>query len=117
MIDQVDKENWRRVESVLSQKFGLEPEPELDAVLFLIGVRELGLNKRKFKKDEKLDVLHIAICRVLSSYGFYELEGQDEEGWPHYIIKEKLPNLKGGEQSILMKQAIVRYFDDEDLFD
>jgi hypothetical protein len=117
MIDQIDKENWKKVENVLTRKFGLEAEPELDAVLFLIGVRELGLNKRKFKKDEKLDVLHIAICRLLSTFGYYELEGLDEEGWPHYIKKENLPNLKGGEQSILMKQAIVRYFEDEHLFD
>ena len=34
----------------------------------------------------------------------------DEDGWPHYKILEQLPTLKAGEQSVLMKEAIVNYF-------
>ena len=34
----------------------------------------------------------------------------DKEGWPHYKVKEELPPLKAGEQSVLMKEAIVNYF-------
>ena len=34
----------------------------------------------------------------------------DDDGWPHYTIVEELPNLKAGEQSVLMKEAIVAYF-------
>ena len=65
---------------------------------------------RKFKKDEKLNLMHIAICRLLEPYGYYEFERFDDQGWPHYVVKENLPNLKAGEQSILMKDAIVNYF-------
>ena len=54
--------------------------------------------------------MHIAICRLLEPYGYYEFDYFDEQGWPHYTIKEALPNLKAGEQSILMKDAIVNYF-------
>jgi hypothetical protein len=27
-----------------------------------------------------------------------------DEGWPHYSVKEELPTLKSGEQSVLMKE-------------
>ena len=54
--------------------------------------------------------MHIAICRLLEPYGYYEFDYFDEQGWPHYTIKEALPNLKAGEQSVLMKDAIVNYF-------
>tara|TARA_B100001123_G_C14373082_1_gene655692 strand:- start:131 stop:481 length:351 start_codon:yes stop_codon:yes gene_type:complete len=109
------KENWERVVGYLGQEFGGGEKPDLDAVLFLIGVQELGSAKRKFKKDEKVNLMHIAICRVLEPYGYYEYEGLDEDGWPHYRLKEKLPNLKAGEQSILMKEAVVRYFRDNEI--
>jgi hypothetical protein len=43
--------------------------------------------------------MHIAICRLLEPYGFYEFF-YDEERWPHYRVKEELPPLKAGEQSV-----------------
>ena len=54
--------------------------------------------------------MHIAICKLLSPYGYYELDFVDNEGWPHYKTIEALPFLKAGEQSVLMKEAIVNYF-------
>ena len=83
---------------------------DLDGIIYLIGVQELGQLHRRFKKDEKLNLMHIAICRLLEPYGYYEFDYFDEQGWPHYTIKEALPNLKAGEQSVLMKDAIVNYF-------
>jgi hypothetical protein len=47
--------------------------------------------------------MHIAICRLLEPYGFYEFEFFDDDGWPHYSVKEELPTLTG-EQSVLMKK-------------
>ena len=49
-------------------------------------------------------------CKVLSPYGYYEFDYVDEDGWPHYKTNTELPFLKAGEQSILMKEAIVNYF-------
>jgi hypothetical protein len=31
-------------------------------------------------------------------------------GWPHYSVKEELPTLKSGEQSVLMKEAIQLFY-------
>ena len=108
--DQELKERWELVVSKLSNQFADGDNLDLDAIIYLIGIQELGQLERKFKKDDKLDLMHIAICKLLVPYGYYEFDFVDEEGWPHYIIKEQLPTLKAGEQSVLMKEAIVNYF-------
>ncbi len=108
--DQQLKLRWEAVVKHLSNSFADGQPLDLDAVLFLIGIQELGRFKRNFKKDEKLDLMHIAICRLLEPYGYYQFDYQDQDGWPHYLVKEQLPALKAGEQSILMKEAIVQYF-------
>lgn len=104
------KERWDDLIERLSSKFSDGDPLELDAIIYLVGVQELGQYHRKYKKDDKLDLMHIAICRLLEPYGFYEFSFFDKEGWPHYTIKEELPALKAGEQTVLMKEAIVNYF-------
>jgi hypothetical protein len=92
----------------LSPQFG--DDIDVQAILFLIGIQELGKGKVKLSKNEKLDIMHIAICTLLSPYGYYEYKGVDEEGWPHWQVNEKLPPLKPMQQEILIKEAIVEYF-------
>lgn len=104
------KERWDYLVEKLSKQFSDGDPLELDAIIYLVGVQELGQYHRKYKKDDKLDLMHIAICRLLEPYGYYEFDFFDDEGWPHYKVKEELPTLKAGEQSILMKEAIVDYF-------
>ena len=102
------KEDWSRVISMISADFG--EEPDLQGILFLIGIQELGQGSRKFTKDEKQDLMHIATCRLLSIFGYYELEGQDEEGWPAWKLVNKLPQLSLKEQDILLRTAVIEYF-------
>ncbi len=108
--DEQLKERWSLVVEKLSGQFAEGDTLDLDAIIYLIGIQELGQLDRKFKKDHKLDLMHIAICRLLEPYGYYEFDYFDDDGWPHYTVKETLPNLKAGEQSVLMKEAIVNYF-------
>ncbi|WP_151672594.1 hypothetical protein [Patiriisocius marinus] len=108
--DEQLKQRWEELVKMLSNKFADGDTLDLDAIIYLIGLQELGQLNRKFKKDEKLNLMHIAICRLLEPFGYYEFEFFDEEGWPHYKILEQLPPLKAGEQSVLMKDAIVQYF-------
>jgi len=108
--DPLLKNRWQLVVDKLSKQFADGDVLELDAIIYLIGVQELGQLHRDFKKDQKLDLMHIAICKLLEPYGFYEFDYVDNEGWPHYKVKEQLPFLKAGEQSVLMKEAIVNYF-------
>lgn len=104
------KERWTLLVSKLSAQFSDSDPLELDAIIYLVGVQELGQYHRSYKKDEKINLMHLAICRLLEPYGYYEFGHIDTEGWPHYILKEELPPLKAGEQSVLMKEALVTYF-------
>ena len=108
--DEELKSRWNDLVKRLSDQFSEGEDLDLDAIIYLVGVQELGQIHRKFKKDHKIDLMHIAICRLLEPYGFYEFDFIDEEGWPHYKIKDELPHLKAGEQSVLMREAIVNYF-------
>lgn len=112
MRNQESKQKWGNLVAFISKEFGDGETLDLQAILFLIGIQELGKGYREFSKEEKTDLLHIAICRLLSNYGYYELEGRDKDGWPHYTTNEKLPALKPGEQSILMKEAAILYFEE-----
>lgn len=113
--DEQLKERWEQLVTILSDRFADGETLDLDAIIYLIGVQELGQFNKKFKKDEKLNLMHIAICRLLEPYGYYEFEFFDTDGWPHYKVKEELPPLKAGEQSVLMKGAIVDYFLEKEL--
>ena len=93
--DEELKKRWEEVVKKLSAQFADGDPLDLDGIIYLIGVQELGQLHRTFKKDEKLNLMHIAICRLLEPYGYYEFDYFDEQGWPHYTIKEALPNLKG----------------------
>lgn len=111
--DEKLKQLWELVENKISTDFGDGERLELDAIIYLIGVQEYGKPHKRFKKDDKINLMHIAICRLLEPFGYYNFDYIDDEGWPHYTISEKLPNLKAGEQSILMKEAIVNYFQEK----
>ncbi len=105
------KDKWRALVMRLADDFG--EEPDLQAVIFLIGVQELGRGPQKFSKDEKQDLMHIATCKLLSQFGYYALEGKDQDGWPHWALLKQLPPLTLREQDTLLKQAVIEYFEKE----
>ena len=100
---------WNSLLAVIEQNLGKKPK-DLNAVLFLIGVQELGQGQRNFSKEEKQDLMHIAICKVLSLSGYYELEGTDKDGWPHWKLIKKLPRFDLLEQEQLLKMSVLDYF-------
>ena len=111
------KEKWEVLVTKLSDHFSDGDALQVDGIIYLIGVQELGQGHRRFNKDEKVNLMHIAICKLLEPYGYYEFDFFDDDGWPHYKIVTELPNLKPGEQTVLMKEAIVNYFDSIDFFE
>jgi hypothetical protein len=86
--------------------------PDIKVMLFLIGVQELGKGPKEFSKREKEELMHIATCRLFSSLGFYELEGQDEQGWPHWKLVKPIPNYTLMEQEMIIKSLIIDYFEE-----
>jgi hypothetical protein len=104
--------HWQELLNELEKSLSKKPK-DLNAVLFIIGVQELGKGARNFSKEEKQDLMHIAICKVLSLAGYYELEGTDNLGWPHWKLIKKLPHFDLLEQEKLLKMLVIEYFEKE----
>ena len=103
---------WASLITSIESMIGKKPK-DLNGVLFLIGVQELGQGKNVFSKEEKQDLIHIGICKVLSLSGYYELEGLDRDGWPHWKTIKKLPHFDLLEQERLLKMHVIEYFEKE----
>lgn len=103
---------WQALIAELEKIVTKKPK-DLNGVLFLIGMQELGRGPGRFTKEEKQDLMHIAICKVLSLAGYYTLEGQDEQGWPHWKLVKKLPHFDLLEQEKLLKMHVLEYFEIE----
>jgi len=110
------KEKWDSLILKLTNQFAEGDELNMDGIIYLVGVQELGQGHREFNKDEKVNLMHIAICKLLEPYGYYEFDFFDDDGWPHYKALTELPNLKPGEQTVLMKEAVINYFEELSYF-
>ena len=105
-MDSLDKK-WGVLTDKLEDRFG--GEMTLKGVLYLIGVQELNFGIKQFDREEKIDVLHVATCKILSSFGYYKFDRIDDDGWPHYTELKALKRLSGKEQENLIKKAILEY--------
>lgn len=106
---------WEQIENFFKDKFTSGEIPDLNTMIFLVGLQELGFGYKKYKKDEKMNLIHIGVCRLLEPFGYYRFDRYDEDHWPHYELLEELPTLKPNEQMLLMKKALIQYFIDEKL--
>ncbi len=104
------EKSWRETVAIASKHFG--EELDMQSILFVLGLQELNKGYVDLTKDQKLEVMHIAVCTLLEPYGYYEFMGRDEDGWPHYEKRDELPALLENEQEDLMKEAIIDYFKD-----
>ncbi len=102
------REKWRKVEALTEKRFG--EIIDIQDIIFIIGLQELGLQLPKVSKQQKVEIMHIGICTLLAPYGYYRFVGKDDDGWPHFENIKKLPALRPLEQEKLMKQAIIDYF-------
>jgi hypothetical protein len=109
-----EKSLWYRLVFDLKKQFG--KKPNMDAILFLVGVQELGV-LREFAKHEKMDLMHIATAKLLSYEGHFEFEGNDDDGWPHYRQISRPPYGDLMAQELLLRKLLVRYFDENGFFD
>jgi len=102
-------ERWELLMGILEKEFGRRPN--MEALLFLIGVQEIGAGKQTYTKEEKQDLMHIAMCALLSRAGYFELEGKDKEGWPHWKLIQPLPSINIFEQITFLRGLIIDYFE------
>jgi hypothetical protein len=100
---------WWQLETKMVERFG--KKPDLETILFLVGVQEFGDIREKFTKEQKQDLMHIAVCQLLSESGYYELEKVDQDGWPHFKQLKALPTLNMMEQENFIKDHVLLYFE------
>ncbi len=106
---------WLKLRIQLKERFGIKPD--MDGILFLIGIQELGTGKQDFSKEDKQDLMHIAVCTVLSQSGYYLSEGHDDAGWPHFKQLKPLPGFIMIEQENFLKDHILLYFQNQNFID
>lgn len=104
---------WWALEAKLVERFG--KKPDLETILFLIGIQEFGQIREKFTKEQKQDLMHVAVCSLFSTSGFYELEGKDTDGWPHFRQLKTMPEMNMTEQENFLKDHILLYFENHSL--
>lgn len=101
--------SWDDLLNQLNTLVGKRPA-DLNAVLFLIGVQELGKGPIRFSKEAKQDLMHIAVCKVLSQSGYYTFDGYDKDGWPIWALSKPLPHGDLVAQEEFLKEHIIIYF-------
>jgi len=104
------EQRWLDTEMLLKERFG--KVPDMEGILFLIGVNELGnLPRKKFSKEQKQDLMHVAVCTLLSQFGYYEFVGRDEDGWPHFNELQHMDIAGMQNQEQMLKECIITYFE------
>jgi hypothetical protein len=107
------QQRWWDLEAKMVERFG--KKPDMETILFLIGIQEFGDIKEKFTKEQKQDLMHVAVCSLLAQSGFYELEAVDEDGWPHFKQLKPMPELNMIDQENFLKDHILLYFEQNGL--
>jgi len=107
------QQRWWQLEAKMMDRFG--KKPDLETILFLIGIQEFGDIREKFTKEQKQDLMHIAVCSLLSKSGYYELERIDDDGWPHFNQLKPMPDMNAFEQENFLKDHVLLYFEDHEL--
>jgi len=102
------QQRWWNLEAKLVERFG--KKPDMEAILFLIGMQETNFINQKITKEQKQDLMHVAVITVLALGGYYELDHYDEDGWPHFKQLKEMPSLNLIEQENFLKDHILLYF-------
>ena len=110
------KDKWGTIMEFMTKTFG--KKPDMEAMLYIIGTRELGDHAhREFSKDEKVNLLHIAVCKLLRQSDYYQLDGLDKDGWPLWKNIKEVPFLNIFEQETFLRHHIIAYFEEEEIIE
>lgn len=101
---------WLRIRHIVKDSMGKDDLPDFQTMLFLLGVQELGEVRTNYTKEEKQDLMHIAVCTLLEDDGYFEFKGRDGDGWPHWEQKANFKTKGVDDQERLLKEKIITYF-------
>jgi hypothetical protein len=100
---------WLQVRHRVKDTLGHDKLPDLNVVLMMIGIQELG-KVRKFSKEEKQDLMHIGVCTLMQGDGYFAFEDRDEEGWPHFVAVKRFETTGEKAQEQYLIQQSIKYF-------
>ena len=100
--------DWLRTQFEIKEMLMLTKLPDMQGILFAIGLQELGQIREEFSKEDRQDLMHIAVCRLLSYDGYFELQGYDADGWPHWK-QIAIPPAGRSNQEVLLRRKITEY--------
>ena len=106
------QQRWWNLEAKLAERFG--KKPDVEAILFLIGLQETGFEETKISKEQKQDLMHVAVCTLLQPSGYFIFEGKDPDNWPHFKQVKEMPAYNLPEQENFLKDHILLYFEQQD---
>jgi hypothetical protein len=99
-----------RVQHIVKNSLKQDGLPDLNMVLLMIGMQELGRWKKKFTKEEKQDLMHVGVCSLLETEGYFTFSGRDADGWPHFDQVRHMPKMSVEEQEYKLMLLAVDYF-------
>jgi len=108
--EELDKK-WVDVKKFFSDKFADGDKVDVEIILYLIGVQELGNGQTKFEKEEKVELMHMATCKLLEPFGYFEFTLKDPDGWNHYKQIKAMDDFTEQQQFDLLRKASVYYFE------
>jgi len=111
MISPLDdlQTRWWNLEAALVERFG--KKPDMEAILFLIGIQEADKFSIKFTKEQKQDLMHVAVCTLLQPGGYFTQTHVDADGWPHFAQTRPFEELSLKAQEDLLREYVLLYFD------
>lgn len=104
---------WTKVQQFVKKRFG--KEMDIKSILFILGLNELNNKKDDYTKEEKMDLMNIGFCRIASLSGYFQITGEDKDGWPKWEQRKAVPKMNTKDQESFIKEHIIRHFEAEAL--
>lgn len=103
--------HWDELRGSIADRFQKTLEEiDIQSILFVVGLQETGIQFKHYNKDDKVNLIHVGTCMVLADLDFYRFTHRDADGWPHFTLIKPIPANSPGEQTLLIKKAILSYF-------
>ncbi len=102
---------WAVLLSDIEKMIGKRPK-DLNSVVFLIGVQELGQGKRVFQQRRKTGSYAHWHLQTVELLRLLRARRPDKDGWPHWKLVE-ITHFDLLEQEKLLKMHALEYFEKE----
>jgi hypothetical protein len=107
IIEEDQQKRWLKLEAALQERLGIQPD--MDAILLFIGIRESGLPPKTFTETEKLNLRQIAVSTILVPARYYELIWVDDFGWPSFKELQRIPQMNLAERDVFLQPYVLMY--------